>query len=172
MALEGSALEWLFLCWLVAKDLALVVVALSAVWYWRRSRRKSAGTAWMPSSAGSRSDFVLPKNVFLVRHGESLGNVNHDMFKEMPDWKIRLTEKGKEQARQAGEDIKERVGDAPVVIYYSPYIRTQQTVKQIVKSLNPKQIVFIEEDPRLREQDFGNFQVRLALFSTRGEAFG
>ena len=154
--MEANIAPWALLLW---SDVLVPIITLLTVLYLFWRLRKGKRSTSMPSSAASHSDFMLPKHVFLVRHGESLGNVNQDMFKEMPDWKIGLTSKGKEQARQAGEDMKRRIGDAPVVIYYSPYIRTQQTVKQIVKSLSSKQIVFIEEDPRLREQDFGNFQV-------------
>lgn len=36
----------------------------------------------------------FPKNIILVRHGESLGNVDEQAYVTTADWRIPLTEKG------------------------------------------------------------------------------
>jgi broad specificity phosphatase PhoE len=46
-----------------------------------------------------------------------------------------------------------------VLIITSPYKRARQTTDEIAKELQTNQIPFkVSEEPRLREQDFGNFQ--------------
>mmetsp|Transcript_1914 Transcript_1914/g.2188 ORF Transcript_1914/g.2188 Transcript_1914/m.2188 type:complete len:366 (-) Transcript_1914:1724-2821(-) len=100
----------------------------------------------------------LPKKVFFVRHGESLGNIKESAYGITADWKIPLTDRGKAQGLQAGEEIKKAAGDVPLLVYYSPYKRTRQTVEQILRSFPKEQIRLLQEEPRIREQDFGNFQ--------------
>jgi broad specificity phosphatase PhoE len=100
----------------------------------------------------------LPRNILLLRHGQSLGNVDENMFVSTPDWKIPLSEHGKQQAREAGLLIKKIVRDSPLVIYVSPYKRTKETLAEVQKVLTNNTILFSREEPRLREQDFGNFQ--------------
>lgn len=102
--------------------------------------------------------YVLPKKVFLVRHGQSLGNIKETSYETTPDWKIPLTAKGKEEAVAAGMKIKEMCGDTPVIVYFSPYKRTKSTMKHILRAFHRDQIYVVQEEPRIREQDFGNFQ--------------
>ena len=40
-----------------------------------------------------------PKRIFLIRHGESIGNINRHSYEKIPDNRIFLTEKGKKQAK-------------------------------------------------------------------------
>lgn len=95
-----------------------------------------------------------------MRHGESMGNVDENLFTVMPDWKIPLSEKGKAQARQAGHKIQHLLPpEVPLVVYVSPYVRTKETLQEVTSVLQKNHpILFIREEPRLREQDFGNFQ--------------
>ena len=48
---------------------------------------------------------MRPAYIYLVRHGESEGNVDKELYKTVPDWKVPLTKKGVKQARVAGERI-------------------------------------------------------------------
>ena len=83
--------------------------------------------------------------VFLVRHGESEGNVNLDVYKSKPDHALDLTERGKLQARESGEYLKkyfekhhgskEKLGHH-VRMWVSPYQRTRQTAEEVLKVLN------------------------------------
>ncbi len=97
-----------------------------------------------------------PRRVFIVRHGQSIGNVDRTIYRTVPDWKVELTDIGRAQARDAGAQITACIGDAAetVGIYLSPYYRTRQTNAGI-RAVMPNKVVFQKEDPRLREQEWG-----------------
>ena len=97
---------------------------------------------------------MKPKRIILIRHGESLGNVDKYLFGQIPDYTIELTEKGCKQAQDAGHKIKELVGDETLYFYVSPFWRTRSTFENIVKTIPRSQFVYSEE-PRLREQEWG-----------------
>ncbi|ESL07684.1 glycerolphosphate mutase [Trypanosoma rangeli SC58] len=100
----------------------------------------------------------LPHRLLLVRHGESEANVDRTLYSKMPDWKIPLTERGRAQALDCGRRLRNIIKNEKLYIYYSPYIRTQQTLEEIRKSLEESQVQGEREDERLREQEIGNFQ--------------
>ena len=103
----------------------------------------------------------FPKRVILVRHGESEGNVNLDIYETKPDAALRLTAKGQAQAVAAGKKLKADIGDSKVHFIVSPYTRTRETLHGILQAFDdPSQICSIVEDPRIREQEFGMYQVR------------
>ncbi|KAG9158734.1 hypothetical protein Leryth_013638 [Lithospermum erythrorhizon] len=105
-----------------------------------------------------------PRRIILVRHGESEGNVDETVYTRVADPKIGLTPKGVEEAEECGRKIKEMiekddgVDDWKVYFYVSPYRRSIETVRSLAKSFERSRIAGIREEPRLREQDFGNFQ--------------
>ena len=100
-----------------------------------------------------------PKRIVLIRHAESEGNVDETMYQRKPDHRIELTEKGKKQARAAGVALKELLEpDEQVYVYVSPYVRTMQTLYELGQALGPERFSGVREEPRMREQDFGNFQ--------------
>lgn len=69
-----------------------------------------------------------------------------------------LTARGHEQARAAGARLRKTLQPGEnVLIYTSPYRRTRETTQGIVSQLDGVEYRVYEE-PRLREQDFGNFQ--------------
>ena len=41
---------------------------------------------------------MKPENIFIVRHGESEGNVDKTIYERKPDYAITLTSTGKNQA--------------------------------------------------------------------------
>lgn len=53
---------------------------------------------------------MKPKRIILVRHGESQGNVNQEIYKTTPDYALHLTDKGQAQAKLAGEQIAALIG--------------------------------------------------------------
>ena len=115
---------------------------------------------------------MKPKRIILVRHGESVGNVDHNIYETVPDWKIDLTQIGRMQAVSAGQQIKSLVGDETVKVYSSPYYRTRQTLQGIREGGLDKNIVNAFEDPRLREQDWGHtgdVSGRSAMIDERNE---
>ncbi|KPA81107.1 putative mitochondrial glycerolphosphate mutase [Leptomonas pyrrhocoris] len=100
----------------------------------------------------------LPRRLLLVRHGESEANVNREVYSTTPDWKIPLTQLGREQAFDCGRRLRKIIQDEQLYIYYSPYARTRQTLDEIRRSFDESQIQGEREDERLREQEMGNFQ--------------
>jgi len=100
-----------------------------------------------------------PKRIILVRHGMSMANVDPKLYQTVPDNKIELTEQGREQALRAGENLRTITGKERVRFYVSPYVRSLQTWENIIKGGNWRKGEYtMREDPRLREQDWGNFQ--------------
>ncbi len=95
-----------------------------------------------------------PRRIILIRHGESQANVDRYLFGKVPDYTIELTERGLEQAKEAGERLKKIVGNESIYFYVSPFWRARSTFEQIVSAFPRKQFAFNEE-PRLREQEWG-----------------
>lgn len=105
-----------------------------------------------------------PKRIILLRHGESLGNVDEAAYSVIPDWQIPLTETGADQAKQAGHQLAELLSGESLCAYVSPYKRTLETWQHIKNELIKNDSVKIEgcqQEPRIVEQQFGNFQVKL-----------
>ncbi|CAM6071595.1 unnamed protein product [Sphagnum tenellum] len=106
-----------------------------------------------------------PQRIILVRHGQSEGNIDESAYTCIPDSKIALTEVGWKQAVLCGKKIRkiiegDNVDDWQVYFYVSPYRRTLQTLRGMGMAFERERIAGVREEPRLREQDFGNFQNR------------
>ncbi|KAJ6737529.1 BROAD-RANGE ACID PHOSPHATASE DET1 [Salix viminalis] len=121
----------------------------------------------------------LPKRIILVRHGESQGNLDTAAYSTTPDNKIPLTPLGLAQARQAGNHLHNIISDDDnknwmVYFYVSPYDRTRSTLREIGRSFKRERIIGVREECRVREQDFGNFQVkeRMKVIKESRERFG
>ena len=112
--------------------------------------------------------------IFLVRHGESEGNVDQARYKVKGDHKIELTERGRRQAHAAGQFLADyysssRLGvPGSVRLWTSPYTRARQTSAGIVNALEEhgsldllrdkpgdKFTTYWRENIRLAEQQFG-----------------
>jgi broad specificity phosphatase PhoE len=91
--------------------------------------------------------------IILLRHGQSLGNVDELAYCRIPDHALPLTDLGEREARVAGGTIKELIGDGPVAAYVSPYKRTRRTFDLL--GVDAERVV---TEPRVREQDWGNLQ--------------
>lgn len=100
--------------------------------------------------------------IFLIRHGESLGNVDPSVYKKLDDHNVPLTEWGYEQAVEAEKFIRqylesqEEIKDVKLRVWHSPFKRTKQTKNGFVQGLGPH-CETVREDYLLREQDFGLF---------------
>ncbi|XP_058105639.1 phosphoglycerate mutase-like protein AT74H [Magnolia sinica] len=106
-----------------------------------------------------------PRRIILVRHGQSEGNVDESVYTMVPDPKIKLTQKGWDEAEGCGKMIRDMiesdgVDDWKVYFYVSPYARTLETLRGLGRAFDRDRIAGVREEPRLREQDFGNFQDR------------
>ena len=101
--------------------------------------------------------------IFLIRHGESVGNINDKAYGEMQDHNVPLTEWGFEQSVAAGKFLKEfyenrdDIADKKLRIWYSPFIRAVQTKDGFIKGFGKKRTDGVFEDFLLGEQDFGIF---------------
>lgn len=128
---------------------------------------------------------ALPRRIILVRHGESQGNLDGSAYTTTPDYRIPVTPKGLAEARRAGDRIRRVVsssesvngrshGQWKVYFYVSPYERTRSTLREIGKSFSRRRVIGAREECRLREQDFGNFQVeeRMKVIKETRERFG
>lgn len=106
--------------------------------------------------------------IIVIRHAQSEGNKNRDIHQTTPDHRVRLTEDGQAQAEEAGQRLRRMLKpDDTLHFFTSPYRRTRETTEGILKSLTsddpapspfPRHSIKVWEEPRLREQDFGNFQ--------------
>jgi broad specificity phosphatase PhoE len=97
-----------------------------------------------------------PQRIFLIRHGESVGNANKEIYKTVPDYAVRLTDRGINQATVVGKKLSEMLSD-PCAVYYSPFLRTIETTNHILGELKKSSLVdkeFVREDARLREQEW------------------
>jgi len=99
---------------------------------------------------------MKPKHIIIVRHGESEANINKTLYENTADHMVKLTDKGKEQATTCGIALRPLLESSRITVWQSPYMRTRQTAEKIIQQLNNTE-VRIKEDPRLREQEWGNF---------------
>ncbi|KAH8195726.1 hypothetical protein TruAng_010104 [Truncatella angustata] len=93
---------------------------------------------------------------------------NRDIHQTIPDHRVKLTEDGWAQAREAGVRLRSMLrADDKLHFFTSPYRRTRETTEGILETLTSDQEdpspfkrsnITVYEEPRLREQDFGNFQ--------------
>lgn len=102
---------------------------------------------------------MKPKRIFIVRHGQSIGNTNKEIYKSIPDYVVHLTDLGKQQTFEVGTKIGPIIGEnSNIQFYVSPYWRTRESYHNI--NLGIKETVNIAssnyyEDARLREQEWG-----------------
>jgi len=97
-----------------------------------------------------------PSLLVLVRHAESEGNIRSAEERaafEKSTKDYALTERGREQARFAGEYLKKKYPESFHVFYTSYYARARQTMELMM----PGERVY--EDPRLREAERGMWHI-------------
>ena len=97
---------------------------------------------------------MKPTRIILIRHGECHGNTDESKFATVPDYTIELTKNGIQQAMEAGEKLRQVVGEESMYFYVSPFWRTRSTFENIVRAFPRNQFQYNEE-PRLREQEWG-----------------
>jgi broad specificity phosphatase PhoE len=106
-----------------------------------------------------------PQQIWIVRHGQSAGNVARDAAEAASqflidiaerDMDVPLSELGERQAAAlagwfAGLPPEER----PNVVLFSPYVRARETAQAIVGGLPREDLLTVATDERLREKEFG-----------------
>ncbi len=148
---------------------------------------------------------IMPRRLIMIRHGQSEGNVNEEIYTKCPDSFIRLTKLGWDQAKLSGRILRKHILKQPkqshgaatattsVHFIVSPYIRCMETFHGLASAwCDPKQFEHIQdenvrirlwyqklaemgvtfnEDPRIREQDFGNYQDKETIKKAKAERY-
>jgi len=94
---------------------------------------------------------MKPSRIILIRHGESQGNIDKNVYKDIPDYALQLTPKGIKQALMVGEEIS-KITSGSYQFYVSPFWRTRQTYLHLRRYLPINHNYY--EDPRIREQEW------------------
>ena len=100
----------------------------------------------------------MPTVLYLIRHGQSEGNVDKKIYYTKKDHEIELTDLGKEQASQVGAALNKQLILANVDVFVSPYKRTRQTWENIKAELTMTKDLISIEDVLLREQEHCDFK--------------
>ena len=100
-------------------------------------------------------------NIYLVRHGQSVANVDPSIYLNTADHAVPLSDLGREQAREAGRYLHDHfstrdLAETHVRLWTSPYLRTRQTADGILETCRHF-IADRREDILLCEQQFGLF---------------
>lgn len=110
--------------------------------------------------------------ILIIRHGESEGNCDKSVNSYTPNHLVPLTTKGHYQSLEAGKalakfvqhqavkDSSSKRSRRSIMFYTSPYLRTRQTCNNIIEGIKDEPGIEyrVQEETRMREQDFGNFQ--------------
>lgn len=79
------------------------------------------------------------KEIYLIRHGESEGNIDKEIYRHKPDYALRLTQNGYKQAVNLGRNIGENIleySSEPVYFYTSPFYRARDTFQGIITGMS------------------------------------
>lgn len=102
-----------------------------------------------------------PESLWVVRHGESAGNVARDLAEAEGheridirdrDVDVPLSDLGRRQAESFGHWMADR-DDRPTVVWTSPYVRARQTAELALQAAGLDVPLVVDE--RLREREFG-----------------
>ena len=117
---------------------------------------------------------ALPADLVLVRHGQSEANLVKDeikagnaqaytdAFAKAKNWQTRLTDKGREQAKAAGEYIRAEIGERFDARFFSYFVRTRETAGLLgVDGPN------WQRSPYLHERDWGMIDSPAPVMSMR-----
>jgi broad specificity phosphatase PhoE len=104
-----------------------------------------------------------PASLWLLRHGQSLGNVAHESKSAgtlvldiaQRDMDVPLSEYGRRQARAFGEWMAQQPAEElPEVVLASPYVRARQTAETALAAAGMEELK-VHLDERLRERELG-----------------
>lgn len=104
-----------------------------------------------------------PKLIWIVRHGESAGNVARDAADLAGHARIEIAERDVDvPLSPRGQQQSEALGawfgalpEQPDVILASPYLRALSTAETIARQLTERPQLTVSTDERLREKEFG-----------------
>jgi broad specificity phosphatase PhoE len=107
-----------------------------------------------------------PNQIWIVRHGQSAGNVARDLAEaarlhliDIPtrDVDVPLSPLGERQSVALGKWFAQMPpADRPTVVLFSPYLRARETAQLILESagIDREEVIYVA-DERLREKEFG-----------------
>jgi broad specificity phosphatase PhoE len=106
-----------------------------------------------------------PKEIWLVRHGQSAGNVARDLAEAAAarhidiaerDVDVPLSELGVSQSQALAAWFQALPTDErPNVVLHSPYRRAAETAQVIIERIGRTTLEAVQADERLREKEFG-----------------
>ncbi len=106
-----------------------------------------------------------PQEIWLVRHGQSAGNVARDAAEAAAghlidiaerDVDVPLSELGMRQSEALAAWFATLPADArPNVVLHSPYRRAAETARVLMHRLGRDSLLAVQSDERLREKEFG-----------------
>lgn len=125
------------------------------------ARRVIGGTGGQALAVPTPQDRSWPDVLWVVRHGESSGNVARDAAEAggleridiaQRDVDVPLSDTGHDQAHTLGRWFGDH-DETPTAVWTSPYVRARQTAEGLVQAAGLDVPVVIDE--RLREREFG-----------------
>jgi broad specificity phosphatase PhoE len=106
-----------------------------------------------------------PQQIWIVRHGQSAGNVAREAAEAASQFLIDIAERdmdvplsqlGERQAAALGQWFHALPPESrPNVVLFSPYLRARGTAMAVVDSLDRDELLTVVADERLREKEFG-----------------
>jgi len=106
-----------------------------------------------------------PQKIWLVRHGQSAGNVARDAAEAAAGLHIDIAERdvdvplsalGVEQAHVLADWFAAMPEDQrPNVVLHSPYVRAAETARIVIEKMGLPKMMAVHVDERLREKEFG-----------------
>jgi broad specificity phosphatase PhoE len=110
-------------------------------------------------------DQKWPQEIWLVRHGQSAGNVARDAAEAAAglrvdiaerDVDVPLSELGRRQSQALASWFAALPPEQqPSVVLHSPYVRAAQTADIVMERLARDELIAVHADERLREKEFG-----------------
>ena len=106
-----------------------------------------------------------PQEIWLVRHGQSAGNVARDAAEAAAGHLIDIAERdvdvplsplGVEQSHALGNwfaSLPEQ--SRPNVVLHSPYVRAAETARILIDAMGAPRMLAVQVDERVREKEFG-----------------
>ncbi|GGY57397.1 phosphoglycerate mutase [Pseudoduganella albidiflava] len=106
-----------------------------------------------------------PQQIWIVRHGQSAGNVAREAAEAASQFLIDIAERDMDvPLSQLGERQAAALGQwfgalppeqRPNVVLFSPYVRARETALAVVDRLDRDELLTVATDERLREKEFG-----------------
>lgn len=106
----------------------------------------------VPPALPSSPWYVEPvKRVLLWRCGHHAARLDKQHLVDSQDWRLPLLPEGLADSREMGRNLSELIGDEPVYVYYSPYIRARDAMKEVLEGLEEGKKARQEREQHRRE---------------------